>query len=180
MATKLNGLGLPYPLASDDVNVHGDIKDLVTKLEEILPPLGLSYFQISVRNETGSLISAGDPVYASGYSSGSARTLITKLTGSSTQTLLGLSKTNIANNANGVVVVGGVLEGLNTSLFSSGSILYVGQTGGLVSGANDSSGAKPANSGVAIGIVAHAGNPGIIIVQAKGNGTWGALKNGLA
>ena len=54
--------------------------------------------------------------------------------------------------------------------FSNGDILYVGENGGLTN-----------TSGTgAVGIVAHASSDGIIIVEAKGNGTWGALKAGLS
>lgn len=157
---------LPYPLATDPVNVHGDIRELVQKLEAVLPLA--SYSQIRVLNNSGAAISAGDPVYVTGYTTA---TTIARATSATTQPILGLAKTNIAINANGIVVVSGILENVNTSNFTAGDILYAGSTGGLTT---------TQDAGGAVGIVAHAASAGLIIVEAKGNGTWGALKAGLA
>jgi len=157
---------LPYPLATDPVNVHGDIRELVQKLEAVLPLA--SYSQVRVLNNSGSAITAGDPVYVTGYTTA---TTIARATSSTTQPILGLAKTDIAINANGIVVVSGILENVNTSSFTAGDILYAGASGGLTASQDP---------GGAVGIVAHAASSGLIIVEAKGNGTWGALKAGLA
>lgn len=157
---------LPYPLATDPVNVHGDIRELVQKLEAVLPLA--SYSQVRVLNNSGAAITAGDPVYVTGYTTA---TTVARATSSTTQPILGLAKTNIAINANGIVVVSGILESVNTSGFAAGDILYAGTTGGLTT---------TQDIGGAVGIVAHAAAEGLIIVEAKGNGTWGALKAGLA
>jgi hypothetical protein len=157
---------LPYPLATDPVNVHGDIRELVQKLEAVLPLA--SYSQVRVLNNSGVAITAGDPVYVTGYTTA---TTIAKATSSTTQPILGLAKTDVAIGANGIVVVSGILENVNTSSFTAGDILYAGPTGGLTT---------TQDNGGAVGIVAHAAATGLIIVEAKGNGTWGALKAGLA
>jgi hypothetical protein len=157
---------IPYPEGTDPVNVHGDIKNLVEKIEAVLPLS--SYSQIAVLNNSGSAISAGDPVYVTGYTTA---TTVAKATTSTTQPILGLVKNNIANGASGIVVVSGILENVNTSGFSAGDILYAGASGGLTS---------TQDIGGAVGVVAHAATSGLIIVEAKGNGTWGALKAGLA
>jgi len=161
-----NAYDLPYPLATDPVNVHGDIRDLVQKLEAVLPLA--SYSQIAALNNTQTNIQAGDPVYVTGYTTA---TTIARATSATTQPILGLAKTNIAAGVNGIVVVSGVLEGINTSNFSAGDILYAGTSGGLTT---------QQDVGGAVGVVAHAATLGLIIVEAKGNGTWGALKAGLA
>jgi hypothetical protein len=157
---------LPYPLSADPVNVHGDLRQLVEKLEAVLPLA--SYSQIRVLNSSGQSISAGDPVYVTGYTTA---TTVAKATSSTTQPILGLAKTNIANGVNGIVVVSGILENVNTSGFTAGDILYAGTSGGLTT---------QQDVGGAVGIVAYAASAGLIIVEAKGNGTWGALKAGLA
>lgn len=157
---------LPYPLSEDPVNVHGDIRQLVEKLEAVLPLA--SYSQIRVLNNSGTAIAAGDPVYVTGYTTA---TTVARATSSTTQPILGLAKTNIASGVNGIVVVSGILENVNTSSFVAGDILYAGQFGGLTTSQD---------AGGAVGIVAHAAGSGLIIVEAKGNGTWGALKAGLA
>jgi hypothetical protein len=167
MATgQSNSYDLPYPLAEDSVNVHGDIKQLVEKLEAVLPLS--SYSQIRVLNNSGVLISAGDPVFVTGYTTAAT---VSKATSSTTQPILGLAKTSIANGANGIVVVSGILENINTSGFSAGNILYAGTSGGLTA---------TQDVGGAVAVVVHASENGIISVDSKGNGTWGALKAGLS
>ena len=161
---------IPYPEGTDPVNVHGDIRSLVERLEVVLPPLGVSYFQIQVLNDSGSTLAAGTPVYATGYTT---KTTIAKSLPSTTNPILGLTKTSIANGSDGIVVVAGVMENINTSGFSNGDVLYIGSSGGLTA-------TRPTTGSGAVGIVAHAAAEGIIIVEAKGNGTWGALKSGLA
>jgi hypothetical protein len=162
---------MPYPEATDPVNVHGDIKNLVDKLNIILPPLGISAFQIPVINNSGEDLPAGTPVYASGYTT---KTNITKSLPETTNPILGLVKTDIDDTEEGIVVVAGVMEDINTQLFEAGDILYVGNDGGLTN-------LRPESGSGAVGICVNKGvTNGIIIVEAKGNGTWGALKAGLA
>jgi hypothetical protein len=171
MATGESGTyDLPYPLGEDPVNVHGDIKQLVEKLEIILPPLGVGYFQIPVINNSGSSLLAGDPVYTTGFTT---KTNVAKALSSTISPILGLMKTPLANGSEGIAVVAGVLEQINTSSFEDGAVLYVGESGGLTD-------VRPANGGAAVGLVAHSASSGIIIVEPKGNGTWGALRDGLA
>lgn len=162
---------LPYPLLDDNVNVHGDIAVLASTLETVLQGLGLSYMKLDVKNVSGSDIPAGTPVYATGFST---KTTIAKALPSTTSPIIGLTKTSIANNADGVVVVSGVMPEMNTSSFSNGAILYVATSGGLTA-------TRPSSGSAAVGVVANSDSThGIIVVEAKGNGTWGALKNGLA
>lgn len=170
MANTTPTYQIPFPIATDPVNVHGDVQSLVERLEVILPPLGVSYFQIQVLNNSGESLDAGTPVYATGYTT---KTTISKSLPTTSNPILGLTKTSIANDAEGIVVVAGVMENINTSGFSNGDVLYVGETGGLTN-------TRPTTGSGAVGIVAHAAAEGIIIVEAKGNGTWGALKSGLA
>jgi hypothetical protein len=158
---------IPFPVADDAVNVHGDIKQLVDRLEVVLPPLGVSYFQLPVINTSSEDLTAGTPVYATGYTT---KTSIAKATSSTPGPILGLLKQDINKDDEGIAVVAGVLDNINTSSFSDGQVLYVGDSGGLSGTA----------AGGAVGIVAHAASSGIVIVEAKGNGTWGALKAGLA
>jgi hypothetical protein len=168
MATTNDGIfNLPFPESTDPVNVHGDIKALADRLKIVLPPLGLSAFQISVINSSGEYLPAGTPVYAKGYTT---KTTVGKCLPNTTHPVLGLLKQPLDLNSEGICIVAGVLEDINTSGFSNGDVLYVGETGGLTN-----------TSGTgAVGIVAHAASSGIIIVEAKGNGTWGALKAGLS
>lgn len=162
---------LPYPQVDDSVNVHGDVAELVSTLDTTLQGLGLSYMKLDVENVSGSTIPAATPVYVTGYN---GKTTIAKSLSSTTQPVLGLTKTSIANNAEGVCVVSGVLPQVNTSSFTAGDILYVAESGGLTK-------TRPTSGSFAIGVCAYsdAAN-GIIVIEARGNGTWGALKAGLS
>lgn len=164
---------IKYPLETAPVNVHGDFKKLAESLDAILPAYGVSYFQIEVNNNSGAAINAGVPVIATnGKVNG--KVTIAKALPSTTAPILGLLKNNTANNSDGIVVVAGVMEGLNTSGFAAGQTLYVGASGGLTN-------VRPAGGSAAVGICAVADNVnGIVIVEAKGNGTWGALRDGLS
>jgi hypothetical protein len=171
---------LSYPIASDPVNVHGDFKVLVDALNNILPPLGYGAAYIDVRNTTGTTISQGIPVFISGSLSG--KSLIEKYNPSSVShnpnvPILGLVKNDIANNTNGLVIVSGVIQMNTTSLGIAGTKVYVDSNGSLVS---DRPSTGPARYIAVVAIQGTLENGGMLIVQTKGNGTWGALKDGLS
>jgi hypothetical protein len=165
---------LPYPLLSDPVNVHGDIQSLAEQIELILPSLGLPYFTHEVKNVSGASIAKGDPVYVTGFSTKTtvAKSVATNL---ATFPVLGLAQSAIGNGTDGVVVTSGIFTDVNTNSYSAGNILYVGTTGGLTA-------TQPATGSGAVAIVAKSNSTtGVLVVgQPKGNGSWGALKNGLA
>ena len=163
--------GVKYPLENSPVNVHGDFKKLAESLDAILPAYGVSYFQINVKNNSGATIGAGVPVYATGNLGG--KVTIAKALPSTTSPILGLLKNSTTNGSDGVVVVAGVMEGVSTQSFLAGQTLYVGPSGGLTN-------VRPVGGSAAVGIVAFADVNGIVIVEAKGNGTWGALRDGLS
>jgi hypothetical protein len=171
---------MQYPIASDPVNVHGDFKVLVDALNNILPPLGYGAAYLDVRNTTGSTILQGVPVFISGSVSG--KSLIERYNPSSPShnenvPILGLVKNDISNNSNGLVIVSGVIQMNTTSLGPAGTKVYVDSTGTLV--ANRPS-TGPARYVAVVAIQATLNNGGMLIVQTKGNGTWGALKDGLS
>ena len=171
---------LSYPIASDPVNVHGDFKVMVDALNNILPPLGYGAAYIDVRNTTGLSIPQGVPVFISGSISG--KSLIQKYDPSNVShnpnvPILGLVKNDIPHNNNGLVIVSGVIQMNTTSLGPAGTKVYVDNTGTLVSG-RPSTG--PARYIAVVAIQATLELGGMLIVQTKGNGTWGALKDGLS
>jgi hypothetical protein len=157
---------LPFPLADDNVNVHGDIKQLVEKLEAVLPLAAFS--QVSVKNTSNEVISAGDPLYVTGYTTA---TTVARAKHSTNAPILGLAKNSIAIGASGIAVVAGIIQEINTSGYSEGDILYVDTNGGL---------SNTVGHGGAVAVVIYAAESGILSVDSKGNGTWGALKAGLA
>lgn len=178
--SPLNYPTMQYPLASDPVNVHGDFKVLVDALTNILPPLGMTSVSSKVKNNSGVSLVSGTPVFISGSVSG-LPTIAKYNPSSSTHNpdvpILGIVQTTIPNNEEGVVVVSGVLQ-LNTTFLGNsgvpGAKVYVDNTGTLVAD-------RPATGpGRYVAVVAVQGTTGLLIVQTKGNGTWGALKDGLS
>jgi hypothetical protein len=183
---------MKYPLASDPVNVHGDIKVLVDALNDILPPLGMTSVASPVRNASSSLtLPAGTPVFISGstYHSGKSKPLVQRYNPSSPDhnpnfPILGLLQTDMLPASNtdpedgdGIAVVSGIIQINTTSLGPAGTKIYIDDNGVLVEG-------RPSTGpGRYVGVVAIQAtkpNGGMIVVQAKGNGTWGALKDGLS
>ena len=171
---------IPYPTDSDPVNVAGDIQSLAERIDLVLATINFPYHTIEVTNNSGVSIAKTDPVYISGFNVTSGKPEITKSQAISLATLpvIGLSQSSINNGSDGVIIIGGVFSGVNTSSYAVGSRLYVGSSGGLTA-------TQPitatSNSGV-VGIVAKSNSStGVILVGAfKGNGTWGSMKAGLA
>lgn len=87
---------------------------------------------VEVRNESGGVINKGEVVYVSGFSIGQSKTLVSKADASAAATMpaLGVSNENISNNADGEVIEHGKVEGIDTSLWSEGDVLYVSETAG--------------------------------------------------
>ena len=88
---------------------------------------------ISIRNNTGSTLTKGTPVYVSGYNIGTelAEVTLSRADDPSTIPAIGLVEEDILNNENGDVIIIGTLTGCNTSSWSVGDDLYVDSTGGL-------------------------------------------------
>ena len=175
MATgSTNTYDLPYPVLSDPVNVHEDIQSLAERLEDVLSNVGVPFISLEVRNISGASIAKGTPVYITGYTT---KPTVEKCDSDNLSTfpVVGITQAAISNNTNGVIIVSGVFENINTSSFTAGEILYVANGGGITD-------SIPTGGSGAVAVVAKSNaTTGVIIVgQPKGNGTWGALKNGLA
>ena len=171
MAEITSNYGLTYPESTDSVNVHNDIKKLADDVDDAISSLDASNVRVKVINNSGSTIGAAKPVYAVGHTNNKTQIELFTSDLSDNYPFLGLTKTSLDDGDSGEVVVAGVLTNVNTSSFSVGELLYVDAYGALTTTV----------TGGAIGIVAVAdASTGVIVIQAKGNGTWGALKAGLA
>lgn len=164
----------PYPILTDPVNIHEDIQSLAERIEDVISNVGLPFISLEVRNVTGATIAKGTPVYITGYTT---KPTVAKSDSDNLATfpVLGITQAAIATATDGVVVISGVFENINTSSFTAGNVLYVANNGGLTN-------SIPAGGSGAVAIVAKSNaTTGVIIVgQPKGNGSWGALKYGLA
>lgn len=164
---------IPYPTADDPVNVHQDMQLMASKINDLFTELQVAHLPLAVRNESGETINTGDPVYISGFN---GKPTIAKSHANNIDKfpVAGLAKAQMVSGTEGVIVLVGSLDTINTSSYNAGDKLYVGQTGGLTKSTEGPS------SVVAIVLYSHSVN-GIILVGAiqGGNGTWGSLESGL-
>jgi len=173
MAETSGNFNLSYPQGTDPVNVHSDIEQLAVDVRDALDSLDLSVIQVTVINNESYTLPAGTPVYANGYTT---QTLVKKALPSTNKPIFGLLKAETTTGSQGIVVVAGVLKNINlsNSMYEAGDVLYIDEDGWLTT-------TRPTEgNAVAVGVVAKPGVEGVIIVEAKGNGTWGALKDGLS
>jgi hypothetical protein len=86
---------------------------------------------VEVRNDSGSTINKGAPVYISGtHASGKPTVALADNDGTSTVPAIGLVMDDIADEAEGFVVLTGLITGLATDTYSSGDPLYLSSTAG--------------------------------------------------
>lgn len=88
---------------------------------------------LHVKNTSGSSISAGTPVYATGSVGASGATEVSPSDASTASTMpaLGILQETLAHNAEGHATVLGVIGNLNTSTYAINDSLYVAPGGGL-------------------------------------------------
>ena len=86
-----------------------------------------------VVNKTGSTLAFGTPVYINGVQ-GNRPTVAKAISNSTGFNVLGLVSTSagIPNNGEGFVITQGLLYGINTSPFTAGASLYLGNTAGAI------------------------------------------------
>jgi hypothetical protein len=131
------------------------------------------------KNQTGSTIAAGVPVYAAGTLGSSGRKLIAPMIADGTinaRYFLGVTAHSISNGADGIVMDRGTIKGVNTSSFSESDVLWVDQsTAGTFTATEPSSGQK-----IAAGFVINAASNGIIAVRNLGEESAGGGGGGNA
>lgn len=171
MAAETTVFDLPYPLPTDNVDVAGDFAALAQRLDLVLQTIAIQDQEIN--NNSGVTINKGDPVYISGFN---GKPTIAKCEASDLTTfpVAGLAMSQITSGSDGEILLSGVMSNINTSSYSSGDILYVGNSGGLTN--STASGSGP----IGIVLMSNATTGSIIFGSLKGNGTWGSLKAGLA
>lgn len=91
---------------------------------------------IQARNESGSTIAAGVPVYVTGYSAGGSRPLVAPADASDSAKMpaLGITVESSTTGSNVLVASYGVLLNANTGVFSEGQELYVDVSVGKLTG----------------------------------------------
>jgi len=92
--------------------------------------------QINIKNDNGSTIYKGQPVYVS---SAAGTNILVKLASNSgeqtsSKTLGLVYQTSLAQNAQGTIVTEGLLQGFNTNAGEEGDPIWLGPTGSLIFG----------------------------------------------
>lgn len=83
----------------------------------------------TVRNETGSILTKGQVVYLSGASGNKALAVLAQANTEATSSgTYGLVQNDIANNNNGIVVIAGFINKLNTEGYTDGDKIYLSPT----------------------------------------------------
>lgn len=131
---------------------------------------------LQVRNISGSTITKGSVVYSSGYNAGQdlPEVALADADDGAKMPAIGITDEDIPNNANGHVLVSGVVTGINTSSFSVTDELYIDTTAGALTNV------RPTAVGTDVQKIAkvlrsHA-SLGVLLVQGAGRAN--ALPNG--
>jgi hypothetical protein len=120
--------------------------------------------QQECRNETGSLISKGTPVYIVGYSGNRVLIAPAEANNSAKMPAVGLLETDIADSNNGHYTILGVAKNINTSSYAVNETLYIASAGGLTN-------VRPTGATTLIqniGKVVNVGTNGEILVMGPG------------
>ena len=102
---------------------------------DLSQPAQVSTIAYEVKNETGVSIPKGSVVYISGGSGASGHVTIalsSALSEATSSKTFGITAETIANNSTGDVVLEGLIEGLDTSAFTNGGTLWLGDTPGSI------------------------------------------------
>lgn len=87
---------------------------------------------VRTRNETGTTISNGRPVYLNSSKSGLPTIALATATSEAASLCIGLATMDIANSGIGYVTIAGVVNTINTISFSAGASLFLSTAGGTL------------------------------------------------
>jgi hypothetical protein len=130
---------LQYKVGQDNSTVVTSHDYKIAQLESLVTSqvAGARSLYADVRNQSGSAIAKGMPVYVVGSVGASGRLLVTaasNLTEISSSKTLGLTTSTISNNSNGQVITFGLLEGISTVGAVDGDPVWLGSNGSKIFG----------------------------------------------
>lgn len=86
---------------------------------------------VTVRNTSGGTLAKGTPVHATGVTGNVADVIAADASNASAMPCTYVLNEEIANNAQGIAILTGTIEGVDTSAFSAGDVIYVAVGGGF-------------------------------------------------
>lgn len=116
---------------------------------------------IRARNNTGVQINDGQVVYINSAQGNNPTIALANSDSVNTSSVIGMATENIADNGTGFVTTFGVVNGYNTSSFTSGDILYLNTVSGQLSNTIPT----PPHNVVKVGIALNNTNNGKVFIQ---------------
>ena len=147
---------------SDNTTVKAALQEVETALEGHIPVL------VEVHNETGGDLTKGDVVYVSGtHASGKPTVALADANGSGTYPALGLIYATVADGVDGLVIISGFLDGIDTDTpaWDAGDALYVSETAGEMTTTRPTASATKVQK-VAMTARRHASSGSVIVIGA--------------
>lgn len=86
---------------------------------------------VEVRNQSGGTLAKGTPVHATGATGDVADVIAARADTASAMPATYVLNEEIADGDNGQAIISGTISGVDTSSFSPGDVIYVGETGGF-------------------------------------------------
>ena len=122
------------PAAVTSIPTGGDIDQVLTKLSSTDGDVDWEYLQdiyLIVENASGGTLGKGTPVHITGENgNGNPTVIAARADTPSTMPANFILAEAIVNGAEGIAFLIGRIQGVNTSSFSAGDVVYVGPTGG--------------------------------------------------
>jgi hypothetical protein len=122
--TALSASGLAYP------NSDGDPGDVLTTDGSGKLTLDKTRVYVQVKNAWPTTLVKGMPVYVSGSVGNLDLVKPASASNANTMPAIGVLAESLAPNAEGLAIVVGFINGVNTSAFGAGDVVYVGANGG--------------------------------------------------
>lgn len=177
MATIVTRAGKGSPLTNAEVDANfinlntdkieaSDSRTLTNKvLDSITNTVGADHIHFKIKaTET---ITKGNVLKVTGYNSGEDAIEVAKVS-SSADIAVGLAHENLSSGSFGALINTGLLEGIDTSAFTVGTVLYPNTSGGLTS-TKPTSGSYQA---IAFVLRSHATNGTVLIEATEPNTIW--------
>ena len=123
--TSLTASGLIYP------DTDGDNGDFLSTDGQGNLSFGRSTVYANVKNISGGTLQKGTPVHATGTAGNASEVIAASASVASTMPATYVLNETLADDAEGLAIITGYINGVNTSTFGEGDVIYVGESGGF-------------------------------------------------
>jgi hypothetical protein len=124
VSTSFTSSGLIYP------TVDGDNGDFLSTNGAGNLTFQRSTIYANVKNVSGGTLPKGTPIHATGTAGNASEVIAASASVASAMPATYVLNETLADDAEGLAIITGYINGINTSAFSEGDIVYVGESGG--------------------------------------------------